>query len=96
MIDILAKHGAYLSSTDVHNACPLHYVSQMCGAAEEDDGQYHAASLSLLQKLICKKALVDVLDLDLRTPLFWAASAGICRIIFIIELNAKQTSFRML
>ena len=74
LIDLLQSEGAALSSPDTHNAYPLHYAAQMCGAS--GDGADPKLGLKMLNKLLSKKVNVDCSDQDLRTPLLWAASSG--------------------
>ena len=75
LIELLQVEGAALAVADTHNAYPLHYAAQMCGAT--GDGADPDLGLQTMNKLLAKKVPVDSMDQDERTPLLWAASSGL-------------------
>lgn len=78
VIQILAGHGADLSTGDANGAHPLHYAAQMSATLPTDPDEVQAAGQGLrmqecLRMLLQLKARVNAQDLDGRTPLHRAA-----------------------
>ena len=84
VLDVLLEYGADLSVADKHKAYPVHYAAQMTrnpGEAEEESSGSEQSDASvgytkLLKKLLDNKVSPEVRDKDERTPIIWAASAG--------------------
>ena len=73
LLDLLEDRGADLEAQDRYLARPVHYAAQMRDASAADGGR---AGLTMLKKLIGKGISVDVEDVDKRSQLLWAVTAG--------------------
>ena len=83
VIEILAINDADLATADMHDAYPLHYAAQMCGASVEEGGNPQLG-LEMLRTLLSKQVAVDSRDQDERQPILWSASSGsgeACRVL---------------
>lgn len=86
VLDVLLEYGGDISEPDRHQAYPLHYAAQMIRSPRDDSGNLNTedrgemknikGSIRLLKKLLANHASPEVKDKDQRTPIIWAASAG--------------------
>ena len=95
VLDLLVDYGADLNAADRHLAYPVHYAAQMTKTPRDEDtagaetgGSGSGAGAGagagadntlLLRKLLDRQVSPEVRDKDQRTPVIWAASAGVCR-----------------
>ena len=96
ILDVLFEHGAELSVADQHQACPMHYAAQLIkinaitttnSSVDNEkpnslqcEVQPPPFDVRILQKLLSYKVQLQVKDKDGRSPLIWAASAGMIKI----------------